>query len=65
VQRARAFQEAVHQLGARSVLVGFRGEGHVLSPDMTTSACTFLRGMDLEQAEAAQVIRRPHTRPRF
>jgi len=68
VQRARAFQEALHQLGARSVLVAFRGERHGLSQDMATSACAFLRGMDLEQAEQAtpvHAIRRPHTRARF
>jgi pimeloyl-ACP methyl ester carboxylesterase len=68
VQRARAFQEALHQLGARSVLVAFRGERHGLSQDMASSACAFLRGMDLEQAEptsAVHVIRRPHTRARF
>jgi pimeloyl-ACP methyl ester carboxylesterase len=65
VQRARAFQDALHQLGARSVLVAFRGERHGFSLDMASSACAFLRGMDLEQTETAQVIRRPHTRPRF
>jgi pimeloyl-ACP methyl ester carboxylesterase len=65
VQRARAFQDALHQLGARSVLVAFRGERHGFSHDMASSACAFLRGMDLEQTETAQVIRRPHTRPRF
>ena len=43
VQRALAFQAALHDLGARSVLVAFRGERHVLSPDMATSACSFLR----------------------
>jgi pimeloyl-ACP methyl ester carboxylesterase len=65
VQRARTFQEALHQLGAKSVLVAFRGERHGLSPEMASSACTFLRGMDLEQAEAAHVIRPRHSRARF
>jgi pimeloyl-ACP methyl ester carboxylesterase len=66
VQRARAFQEALHQLGAHSVLVAFRGERHVLSPDMANSACNFLRGLDLQQSEAAQPIRPPsHTRAHF
>jgi pimeloyl-ACP methyl ester carboxylesterase len=69
VQRARAFQEALHQLGARSVLVAFRGERHVLSPDMAASACSFLRGLDLEQSEqhtVDPVIARPaHTRGHF
>jgi len=69
VQRARAFQEALHQLGARSVLVAFRGERHVLSPDMAASACSFLRGLDLEQSEPHTVdpgiARPPHTRGHF
>jgi len=69
VQRALAFQAALHQLGARSVLVAFRGERHILSPDMAASACSFLRGLDLEQSEAHNVdpelVRKPHTRAHF
>jgi pimeloyl-ACP methyl ester carboxylesterase len=51
VQRASAFQAALHKLGARSVLVAFRG-GHALSSDMAASACTFLRSTDLAQTES-------------
>ena len=47
VQRARAFQTALHTMGARSVLVGFQGEKHSLTADMTASACSFLRSLDL------------------
>jgi pimeloyl-ACP methyl ester carboxylesterase len=67
VARARAFQAALHALGARSVLVAFRGERHVLSPDMAASACSFLRGLDLEQNESADlgVAHRAHTRASF
>jgi pimeloyl-ACP methyl ester carboxylesterase len=50
VQRARVFQAALHALGARSVLVAFRGERHTLTPDMAASACSFLRALDLAQA---------------
>jgi pimeloyl-ACP methyl ester carboxylesterase len=69
VQRARAFQAALHLLGARSVLVAFRGERHVLSPDMAASACSFLRGLDLEQSEPQAIdpviAHRAHARARF
>ena len=69
VQRARAFQAALHQLGARSVLVAFRGERHALSPDMAASACSFLRGLDLEQSETHAVdpvvAHKAHTRARY
>jgi pimeloyl-ACP methyl ester carboxylesterase len=65
VQRARAFQNALHELGARSVLVAFRGERHVLSQDMANSACSFLRGMDLQQAEPDQPVRGSHVRAHF
>ena len=69
VQRARAFQAALHQLGARSVLVAFRGERHVLSPDMAASACSFLRGLDLAQTEIhtldPELARPAHTRAHF
>jgi pimeloyl-ACP methyl ester carboxylesterase len=47
VQRARMFHAALHDLGARSVLVTFRGERHVLSTDMAASASSFLRALDL------------------
>ncbi len=66
VQRARAFQQALHELGARSVLVAFRGERHVLSPEMASSACTFLRGLDMEQMEPAPPARTTsHVRAHF
>jgi pimeloyl-ACP methyl ester carboxylesterase len=69
VQRALAFQAALHQLGARSVLVAFRGERHALSPDMAASACSFLRALDLEQTDVHQfdpeLTRAPHTRAHF
>src|SRR6266542_616290 len=69
VQRARAFQAALHQLGARSVLVAFRGERHSLTPDMAASACSFLRSLDLEQSEThafdSIVAHKAHTRGRF
>jgi pimeloyl-ACP methyl ester carboxylesterase len=64
VQRAHVFQAALHQLGARSVLVAFRGERHVLSSDMAASACTFLRSTDLGQSEA-HVLRPTHGRLAF
>jgi hypothetical protein len=50
VQRARSFQTALHNMGARSVLVAFRGAQHTLSADMTATACSFLRAMDLAHA---------------
>jgi len=66
VQRARAFQEALHDLGARSVLVAFRGERHVMSLDMANSACSFLRGLDLEQSEPEPPMRpQAHARAHF
>lgn len=51
VARAQAFQSALHALGARSVLVSFKGDKHVLTPDMAANACSFLRGLDLAQSE--------------
>jgi pimeloyl-ACP methyl ester carboxylesterase len=67
VARARAFQAALHALGARSVLVAFRGERHVLSPDMAASAGSFLRGLDLGQSEPPEqgVVHRSHARGSF
>jgi poly(3-hydroxybutyrate) depolymerase len=73
VQRARAFQAALHDLGVRSVLVAFRGERHVLSADMAASACSFLRLRALDVAHAdegstlgsPQVLRAAHTRGHF
>jgi pimeloyl-ACP methyl ester carboxylesterase len=71
VQRALIFQTALHDLGARSVLVAFRGEKHVLSADMAASACSFLRAMDLEHIVPLQAVGTPramtgpHTRPHF
>src|SRR5215472_1378209 len=66
VQRARAFQAALHELGARSVLVAFRGERHIMSPDMANSACSFLRGLDLEQSEPEPPVRQQaHARAHF
>jgi pimeloyl-ACP methyl ester carboxylesterase len=65
VQRAKAFQDALRQLGAHSVLVWFQGERHTLSPDMASSACSFLRGLDLEQSEPQAPAHQVHTRARF
>jgi pimeloyl-ACP methyl ester carboxylesterase len=65
VQRAKAFQEALHQLGAHSVLVAFRGERHTLSPEMASSACSFLRALDLEQVQPEAPVHQLHTRARF
>jgi pimeloyl-ACP methyl ester carboxylesterase len=59
VQRARSFQEAMHNLGARSVLVNFRGEKHVLSPDMTATACSFLRALDLAHSGPIEPLGTP------
>jgi len=47
VQRARSFVQSLHNLGARSVLVNFNGVPHSLSADMTSTACSFLRALDL------------------
>jgi hypothetical protein len=58
-------------MGARSVLVGFKGERHTLSPDMTATACSFLRALDLAQLDqpppggSPTILRANHTRPRF
>jgi pimeloyl-ACP methyl ester carboxylesterase len=57
VQRARAFQAALHDMGAQSVLVAFPATRHTLSPDMANSACSFLRGLDLEQTEPDPPVR--------
>jgi pimeloyl-ACP methyl ester carboxylesterase len=69
VQRAVAFQNALHDLGARSVLVAFRGERHVLTSDMASSADSFLRSLDLAQAssaaQSATIHRTSHVRPHF
>jgi pimeloyl-ACP methyl ester carboxylesterase len=73
VQRARVFQNALHDLGARSVLVAFRGERHALSAAMAAGACSFLRlsAMDVaptETLEAASLSSAQHTshvRPHF
>jgi pimeloyl-ACP methyl ester carboxylesterase len=71
VQRASAFQAALHRLGARSVLVEFPGEGHVMSEKIIASADGFLRGLDIEHSQSGPVVgsptplRPPHTRARF
>jgi hypothetical protein len=67
VQRAQAFQAALHALGARAVLVAFPGERHALSADMAESACSFLRALDLLQGESGSpvALHAPHTRPHF
>jgi pimeloyl-ACP methyl ester carboxylesterase len=59
VQRAVMFQAALHDLGARSVLVVFRGEKHALSPTMAASAGSFLRALDLAHIDPAQAIGTP------
>jgi pimeloyl-ACP methyl ester carboxylesterase len=51
MQRARIFQAVMHELGARTVLVAFRGERHALSADMAASACSFLRALDQGQGQ--------------
>jgi pimeloyl-ACP methyl ester carboxylesterase len=71
VQRAGAFQAALHRLGARSVLVEFPGERHAMSEQMIASADGFLRGLDLEHAQPEPVVgsptplRPPRGRARF
>jgi pimeloyl-ACP methyl ester carboxylesterase len=71
VQRASAFQAALHRLGARSVLVAFPGERHVMSAPMIASADGFLRALDLEHAQSEPVVGSPtplrplHGRARF
>lgn len=71
VQRASAFQAALHRLGARSVLVAFPGERHAMSAHMIASADGFLRALDLEHAQPEPVVgsptplRPPHSRARF
>src|SRR6267378_1042735 len=59
VQRALIFQAALHDLGARSVLVIFRGEKHALSAQMAASAGSFLRALDLAHVDPAQAIGTP------
>jgi pimeloyl-ACP methyl ester carboxylesterase len=59
VQRARAFQAALHRLGARSVLVAFPGERHVMSADMVAGAEGFLRALDLEYAQSDLAVGSP------
>src|SRR6266700_4956060 len=51
VQRALMFQAALHDLGARSVLVVFKGEKHGLSAQMAASACSFLRALDMAHVD--------------
>ena len=71
VQRAGAFQAALHRLGARSVLVAFPGERHAMSAPMIASADGFLRALDLEHAQPEPVVGSPaplrprHGRARF
>ena len=59
VQRALIFQAALHDLGARSVLVVFKGEKHGLSAQMAASACSFLRALDLAHLDPAQATGTP------
>ncbi len=59
VQRALIFQAALHDLGARSVLVIFRGEKHALSARMAASAGSFLRALDLAHIDPAPAIGTP------
>jgi len=59
VQRALMFQAALHDLGARSVLVVFRGEKHALSAQMAASADSFLRALDLAHMDPDQAIGTP------
>jgi pimeloyl-ACP methyl ester carboxylesterase len=59
LQRARAFQAALHRLGARSVLVAFAGEKHAMSAQMVASADGFLHALDLEYTQSDQMIGSP------
>jgi pimeloyl-ACP methyl ester carboxylesterase len=71
VARARMFHAALHDLGARSVLVTFRGEKHALSIEMAASASSFLRALDLAHVAPNPTLGTPvplkgaHTRARF
>jgi pimeloyl-ACP methyl ester carboxylesterase len=71
VQRARMFNAALHDLGARSVMVTFRGEKHSLSTEMTASASSYLRALDLAHLGPNQALGTPQplkgvqTRGRF
>jgi pimeloyl-ACP methyl ester carboxylesterase len=59
VQRALIFQAALHDLGARSVLVIFKGEKHALSAPMAASADSFLRALDLAHMDPDQALGTP------
>jgi predicted esterase len=65
MQRARAFQDALHDLGARSVLVAFRGERHALTAPMTASACSFLRLRAMEGVVSSTALHATRVRPHF
>ena len=56
VQRAQAFEAAMQQLGAKSVLRVFGGAKHDVTGEMRLAACTFL-------AEASGMPRAPHGTP--
>ncbi len=71
VQRALIFQAALHDLGARSVLVVFKGEKHVLTAEMSASADSFLRALDQAHIDPMQAtgtptpLKGPRTREHF
>ncbi len=71
VQRARVFQNALHDLGAKSVLVAFRGERHAFTAPMAATACSFLRTLDQAHKDPSPAVGSPtilranHTRPHF
>jgi hypothetical protein len=64
-QRAQVFQDALHNLGARSVLVAFRGERHTLTAPMAATACSFLRLHALAATQPPAVVRGTRVRPHF
>jgi pimeloyl-ACP methyl ester carboxylesterase len=55
VQRAQAFEAAMHQLGAQAILKVFGGAKHEVTSEMRSEACTFLG--------RAMVPRTPHGTP--
>ena len=60
VQRARAFEAAMRQLGADVVLRVFRGTKHELTPEMRSAACAFLSRADVQSVPfGAPLISKP------
>jgi pimeloyl-ACP methyl ester carboxylesterase len=62
VQRAKAFESAMRQLGASVVLRVFGGAKHDLTPEMRSAACAFLSKAELPRmAYGAPLVRTPVT----